>query len=194
MRPFRLSSSSGQSLVEFTFLLPLLLVLAFGVIEAGWALLDQHVVARLTREGANLISRDVSLEQAATFMTKMTTRPVMFDDHSKAIFSVIKRVSTTGSTNYDKVVLFQRHEVGTFSSPSALRTSGPASFGSPPDYMAPNADNNSNLRITNLPANVVIPLGGRLYVAEVYSAHTLLTPLNNFGITFPQTLQSIAYF
>jgi hypothetical protein len=180
--------------VEFSLFLPLLFVLVFGVVEAGYALLDQHVVTRLTREGANLISRDVTLEHAADFMTKMTAPPVTFDDHSKIIFSVIKKVSTTGSANYNQVVLYQRHELGNYSASSTLSTAGPASFGGPPDYLAPNADNNTNLRITNVPANVTLATGSRLYVAEVYSAHTLLTPLENFGITFPRTLHSIAYF
>ena len=41
--------------------MPLVLMLALGVIEASYALLHQHVVTKLTREGSNLISRDTSL-------------------------------------------------------------------------------------------------------------------------------------
>ena len=44
--------------------MPLVLVLVLGVIEVGYALLDQHVVTKLTREGSNLISRDTSLADA----------------------------------------------------------------------------------------------------------------------------------
>ncbi len=36
--------------------------------------------------------------------------------------------------------------------------------------------------------------GGMLYVTEVYTRHPLITPLDRFGITLPQTLYSIAYF
>jgi hypothetical protein len=184
----------GQSLVEFTLILPLLIVMAFGVTEVGYALLDQHVVTKITREGSNLISRDVTLQDAATAMDGMVTRPVDFDNGSRLIFSVLKRVNTTGAANDGHVILYQRHAVGTLSAASALTTAGTPVFGGAPDYIAPNADNNTNLRITNLPANIVLVDGGLLYVTEVFSTHERLTPLDRFGITLPDRLYSVAYF
>ncbi len=64
----RRQAEQGQSLVEFTLVVPLLVVLAFGLTEIGYALLDQHVVTKVTREGSNLISRDVTLQDATTAM------------------------------------------------------------------------------------------------------------------------------
>ena len=32
------------------------------------------------------------------------------------------------------------------------------------------------------------------FITEVYTTHSLITPLNEFGITLPDTLYSIAYF
>ena len=55
---FALAGSSGQSLLEFALVTPLLVTLALGVLETGFALFDQHVVTKMTREGSNLISRD----------------------------------------------------------------------------------------------------------------------------------------
>ena len=55
----------GQSLVEFTLVLPLLIVTALGVVEVSYAMLDQHIVTKLTREGSNLISRSTTLGDAA---------------------------------------------------------------------------------------------------------------------------------
>src|SRR5437667_12490667 len=49
--------SSGQSIVEFAIILPLVLVLVLGVVEFSYELLDLHVVTKLTREGSNLMSR-----------------------------------------------------------------------------------------------------------------------------------------
>lgn len=194
MRARRLLHSNGQSVVEFALILPLVLVLALGVIEVSYALLDQHVVTKLTREGSNLISRDATLQSAATAMRSMTTRPVNFDAGSRLIFSVIKKVATTGSANYGKVILYQRYEYGTLSKASAFRTAGTASFGGAPNYVAPNSDNNTNLQITNLPPGLTLINGGMLYITEVYTTHTLVTPLDQFGITLPETLYSIAYF
>lgn len=193
MKP-RLSSDSGQSLLEFAIILPLVLVLVLGIIEVGYALLDQHVVTKLTREGSNLISRDTRLQDAVTAMKNMSSRPVNFDDgSSKVIFSVIKKVATAGSSNYNQDVLYQRFEYGTLAVSSALRSRGTGSFGIAPDYQANNSDNDTNLQITNLPANLTIP-GGMLYVTEIYTRHPLITPFDRFRISVPDTLYSVAYF
>ena len=73
----------------------------------------------------------------------------------------------------------------------ATLTTDPATS---PDFKANNSDTDANLRITNLPANVDITRGGLLYVAEVFTNHAPLTPLNKFGVTVPPTLRSIAFF
>src|SRR5205807_642335 len=103
-----LSSASGQSIVEFALILPLLFVLVFGIVDVGYVLLDQHIVTKLTREGSNLISRNTSLADATTAMRNMSTRPVDFSSGSKLIFSVIKQVDTAGASNFGKPVLYQR--------------------------------------------------------------------------------------
>jgi Flp pilus assembly protein TadG len=184
----------GQSLVEFSLILPLLLVVALGVVEASYALLDQHIVSKISREGSNLISRDVTLLDAVTAMKTMQTRPVNFDSGSKLILSVIKKGATTGTTNYDRHILYQRYEYGTLAAASRLTTQGTGSFGGAPDYVALNSDTNAALQLTNLPGNIDVVRGGLLYVAEVYTAHETITPLDRFGIAFPDTLYSIAFF
>ena len=190
----RLSRIDGQGLVEFALVLPIVLVMVLGIVEIGYALLDQQVVTKLTREGSNLISRDVTLQDAAGAMKSMRTRPVNFDNGSRLILSVIKKVATVGTANFDKVILYQRYEYGTLSEPSALKTKGPAAFGGAPDYTAVNSDSNTNLQLTNLPATMVVVSGGMAYVTEVYTTHNLITPLDRFGITLPSKLYSIAYF
>ncbi len=185
---------AGQSMVEFAIALPFLTILALGLIELSSALLDQHVVTRLAREGSNLISRDTSLADAVTAMRSMTARPVNFDDGSSTlILSVIKNVPTVGAANYNQNVLYQRFQYGTLSASSLLQTRGSGSFGGAPDYQANNSDNDTSLQITNLPPGL-LTTGGFLYVTEIYSNHTLLTPLDNFGIHVPTRLYSVAYF
>jgi hypothetical protein len=188
----RVSCASGQAVLEFALVVPVILVLVLGVIEVSYALLDQHIVAKLTREGANLISRDTSLADAATAMKNMSSRPVNFTDGtSKVIFSVIKNVATAGAGNYGKPVLYERYEYGSLSGSSVLNNSG-GTFGPGPEFQANNSDNDPSLQITNLPATVAV--GGMLYVTEIYTRHPLITPFDRFGITVPQTLYSIAYF
>jgi hypothetical protein len=190
----RISSQRGQSLVEFALVLPLLIIMALGVIEVSHALFDQHVITKLTREGANLISRDATLQDAAAALRAMSARPVNFDNGSKVIFSVIKRGATTGTPNFDRLILYQRAEFGNMVGASTIRTQGGGAFGGAPNYEAANSDHNTSLRVTSLPGNIVLVRGGMLYVAEIYTRHTLITPFDRFGVTVPQTLYSIAYF
>jgi Flp pilus assembly protein TadG len=183
----------GQSMIEFAVVLPLLLVVVLGVVEVSYALYDQHVVTRMTREGANLISRDTTLGDAINVLRNMSSPPVSINSNAKVIFSVLMNVPTTGTTNYNRVILYARATYGSTSGNSVLQTAG-GSYGPAPEYTANNPNGDSGLRVTNLPANVVVPLGGMVYVCEIYSNHTLITPFNRFGITVPNRLYSIAYF
>jgi Flp pilus assembly protein TadG len=191
----RFHATSGQSLIEFALVLPLVLLVALGVIETSWALLDDHVVTKLSREGSNLISRDVTIQDATTAIRQMASRPVNFDDGSSTvIFSVIKRGAITGTANYNQPFLYQRYVYGTFPGTSQFSTSGSGSFGGAPNYMANNPDTDASLQITNAAATLVPNPGQLIYVTEVFSRHSLLTPLDKFGISMPTTLNSIAFF
>ena len=189
-----LRKESGQTLLEAALVLPIAVVVVLGTIESGWALIDFHTVTRLAREGSNLISRDVTLQDAAAAMRNMSSRPVDFNTNSKLIFSVVKKGATTGTTNYNKLYVYQRYEFGNYSGASHITTAGSGSYTGPPDYVAVNPDTNAGLQVTNLPQNLVTPVGGTVYITEIFSGHTLITPLHQFGITMPQQLYSIAYF
>ena len=189
----RLHDERGTALVEFSLVAPLVLVLCLGVVEVSYALLDQHVVTKLTREGSNLISRNTSLLDAANALRNMSTRPVNFNANARVILSVAKNVNTAGAANLGRDVLYQRYEFGALAASSALQTAGAAAFGGGPDFQAANVDNDVNLRLVNLPPNL-IGAGGLLYITEIYSRHQLITPFDRFGIQVPDTLYSIAYF
>jgi Flp pilus assembly protein TadG len=186
---------NGTSLAEFSIVLPLILITLLGLVEVSYALLDQHIVTKLSREGSNLISRDTDLPTAANVLKGMSTRPVNFDDGtSKVIFTVIKNVSTTGAMNYNQPVVYARFVYGTYTGSSQLTTAGTGGFGggSLPGYQASDPGGDTALRLTNLP--VTVPLGGWLYVTEIYTRHELITPFANFGGSVPDHLYSIAFF
>jgi uncharacterized protein (UPF0333 family) len=196
----KLGNQRGQSLLEFALIMPFILLVALGVIEVGYALLDQHVVTKLTREGSNLISRDVTITDAVTALRTMSTRPVDFTPsagRSRMIFTVLRRGTTVGTPNYNTVIAYQRFEFGGLSGTgiqSVLQTVGSPAYNGSPDYEAVNADTDTRLQVPTLPANLTIALNGSLYVTEVYTRHDLITPLGGFGVTVPSTLYSIAYF
>jgi len=190
----RYRNERGQSVVEMAVILPLLLVVVLGVVEVSYALMDQHVVTKLTREGSNLISRDTSLGDAAAVLKAMSSRPVNFDSNAKLIFTVIRKGATTGTSNFGQDIVYQRYEYGVLSASSALQTKGSSSFGVPPDYQAANADSDTGLQIQSLPSGLVVGTASMVYVTEVFTRHELITPFDKFGITVPNVLYSIAFF
>jgi hypothetical protein len=188
----RMHREAGQGLIEFAVVLPLLVLLVLGVVELSYALLDMHVVTSFSREGSNLISRNTSLQDAVTAMRQMSSRPINLDDgSSKIIFSVVRRIGTTGAANYDRDVLYQRYEYGSFPASSRL-TGGGGAFGPGPDFQALDPNNDASLRVGNLP--VTMTTGGTLYITEVFTRHVTLTPVANFGLHVPTQLYSVAYF
>ena len=183
----------AASLIETAITLPLVLLIAFATIEVGYALLDSHTVTRLSREGSNLISRNTTLDEAITGLSSMSTGLVDFSSNSKLVLSVIKRGGTIGTPNYDQMILYQRREYGALSASSRINSAG-GSFGPAPDYIAANSDFDTSLRISGLPPNLVTVPGGLIYVTEIFSTHQRITPVQNFGLTVPSQLYSVAYF
>ncbi len=194
MRPgvlARLSSNSGQSIVEFAVCLPLLLIMTLGVVETSQALMSQHVITKVAREGSNMISRETKLSDAASALRNMSSTPGTFNATTKVIFSVLL-LSNTGSNN-GRIVLYQRYEFGNTSLPGS-KLNGSGSFDAANDYAATNPNNTASLRVTNAPANLITEPGGLIYVTEVYTTYTSLTPVRNLGLPMPTTLYSVAYF
>jgi hypothetical protein len=190
----RLKDSRGQSVVEFAIVMPLVCLLVLGVVEVGYALLDQQVVTKLTREGSNLISRNSSLEDATTALRTMATRPVDFSNGSRMIFTVLKKGATPGTPNFQQIIVYQRHQYGSGSGSSKLNMRGSGSFRGAPDYEANASDTNTGLQVTNVANNLITEPGGMMYVTEIYTFHPLITPFDRWGIRLPQNLYSIAYF
>ena len=183
-------ASSSLALV-----LPMLVVLALGVCEASYALLDQHIVTKLSREGSNLISRDVTMDAAAETMQSMATPPgrlrhQLENDFHRAQEGRDHRVHQLRQG--DRLPALTRS--ARWPPTASWRWPARRHSARAPNYQAPNSDSNANLRITNVPADLVLVRGGLMYVTEIYTTHNLITPLDGFGITMPETLYSIAYF
>ncbi|MEP6593142.1 MAG: TadE family protein, partial [Acidobacteriota bacterium] len=81
----RLANARGQSVIEFAIVMPVVVVLVLGILELGYALQDQHLITKLTREGSNLISRDTTVQDAATALRAMSSAPVNFDNGSSRL-------------------------------------------------------------------------------------------------------------
>lgn len=187
----RMAGERGQSLIEFAMVLPMLVLMAFGVVELSYALLDQHVVTSFSREGSNLISRNTTMQDAVTALRQMSDRPINLDDgSSKVILSVVRNVNTAGAANFGQNILYQRYQYGTYGGSSHISGGGGA-FGGAPDYQALDPNNDTALRVGNLPVD--LSPGGTLYITEVFTRHVLLTPIGT-TLRVPESLYSVAYF
>ena len=78
----------GAELVELVVVLPLLLILAFGILELGNALDKAHGMATLSREGANIAVRGVDLDTVAA-VTMMNGVSIGLDTRGGTIVSRI---------------------------------------------------------------------------------------------------------
>jgi len=188
----RLTRADGQGLIEFSILLPLLVLVVLGFVELGYGLLDMHVATSFSREGSNLISRNTSLQDAVTALRMMSSRPINLDDgSSKVILTVVRQINTAGAANNGKNILYQRVQYGSYPGASRI-TGGGGALGGAPDYQAVDPENDTALRVGGLP--VTLQPGGTLYITEVFTKHVTLTPLDRFGVHVPHTLYSVAYF
>ncbi len=57
----RFGNGSAQALIEFVFVVFMMVALLFGLIDFGRAIYEKEVLTNLSREGANLASRGASL-------------------------------------------------------------------------------------------------------------------------------------
>ena len=183
----------GQSLVEFVMVMPLVLVLLLGIIEVSYALFENHLIIKLAREGANLISRGTNLGQAETSLLAATTAPVAFNAKGKLVLSVIK-LGEAGA-NLNQPIISQRRVVGTLSANSVLGNPPTSSYSGAPYYTAVNPNNDSSIRVAGaLPNGLTLAAGQSVYVTEVCTRHDLITPFQKFGVTLPTNLYASAYF
>jgi hypothetical protein len=185
--------SKGSTIVEFVIVLPILLLLILGVIEIGYALYENHLIVKLAREGANLISRQSTLQEAETAIVGAAMPPVAFNADGKLILSVIKL--GTGGANLNTPIVYQRRVVGSLDANSVLGNPLTTSFSGAPDYTAVDPDNDAGIRIPGtLPNGLTLTPGQSVFVTEVFTRHTVVTPLASFGLQLPANLYASAYF
>jgi Flp pilus assembly protein TadG len=92
-----LKEKQGQTLVEFALIVPIFLLLVFGILEGGRVLHSQMTVAEAAREGARAVAVSGDRTKAAiavskfpgTFTTTVTPSPLVYGQ------TVSVKVSTT---------------------------------------------------------------------------------------------------
>lgn len=81
--------SRGQSLIELAILLPLLLMLVFGVIDYARAIQFNNILVAMSREGANLSSRTSALPQDIIRGLNVTADPLVMNTRGRIFITHI---------------------------------------------------------------------------------------------------------
>lgn len=110
-----IGSSRGSAAVEFAFVLPLLIVLVFAIIDFGRLVHARLVVTNVSREAANLASRyrDIEIQQQAEdllFLLSSSSTPLSLEENGRIIITKIS--AGTSTENTDPVIAVQRSRGG----------------------------------------------------------------------------------
>src|SRR5512136_1338180 len=93
----KIASRKGASMVEFALILPLLMVILFGIIEFGAVLYNQAVITNASRDASRYAARFYTSPANAT-----ATRPQCSDIQNYVVNYVNKYfLNFTGSSTFD---------------------------------------------------------------------------------------------
>ena len=159
----------GQALLELMFVLLILLLLLFGLIDFGRVIYERQILTNLSREGANLASRGTSLSNTVAAIM-VSAAPLNLSANGRVIITAVVNNN------------------GVLSITAQLSQGG---------YSAASRIGNGVGSTATLPvtATKIPPVNQTLYVAEVFYGYTAITPLGALlGATLPTTLYDAAYF
>ena len=188
----RPSGRRGQSIIEFAFSLPFLVLIVVGTFAVGM-LLDRHMtVTQLVRNAGNMFARgiDFSLDSNKQVLLRAATNMNMtINGGDGVVYLSLVVIAPPGSGDNEGLpVVAQRFRIG--DSQVAI-----SQIGTPPvnaDGSVPDFFNASNARAT-LPTAITNELQAneRVFVSEVFhEPKQLLFP----GIVAPEIISAIAYF
>jgi Flp pilus assembly protein TadG len=162
--------SRGGAVVELAISALFLLLMVFGIVDFGRALLVRHAITSMSREAGNLESRGTPMTVTLD-ATLDSSGPTNLREHGYVILTAVQRDQRGGLSVTQQVAgggLPQRSKVGTTGSP---------------DVTLPNSG---------------VPLRGQtLHVAEIFVRFTPVTPIGSLlgppGDS-PLILYDVAYF
>jgi Flp pilus assembly protein TadG len=98
----KLRTEDGAAAIEFALVLPILLLLVFGIIEFGFALYNKEVITNASREGARygIIAGDprpTTAQIQSVVTTYLSKMPLVGWNASKATVSVTGAQGASGS-------------------------------------------------------------------------------------------------
>lgn len=161
---------SGLAVVEFAMILPMLLVILFGVIDFGRAVLVRQVMINISREAANLASRGTDLNDVVNAI-QLSSAPLSLVNNGYLVITEVERDINGNTSITDQI--------------EAGGQPGNSRVGS-------GVGNAATLPVTDTP----IPLPGQnMFVAEVFYRSPPITPLGQLvNITLGEVYYDAAFF
>ena len=162
------SGERGASAVELALLLPLILVIVFGVIEIGQFITARFIIINVAREGASLASRDI--QSAADLIGLMQNAATPLDLADQGRIYVTKILAGQTSSNPSPAVDATRSAfAGALDVPSSVSGSN---FGL-------TAAVYGHLVFDDSPSQMTADIA-EVTVVDVFYLYTPITPLSNF--------------
>jgi hypothetical protein len=183
----------GQVLAEVGLVLPLLTMLLVGTLQFGYQLYQAHVVNKVAREAANMMSRQVTLDATGAAIHDWGVPHLgAFDSNARLILTVLQ-VGTSGS-NANKTIITQRLVVGNLAGSSVLGNPPSGAFASTANHPALDPAENSAL-VATLPNGLTLTTSDTIFVAELFiDRRDIATITWPISITFSDTLYGRAFF
>src|SRR6266478_4599420 len=171
----------GQVLAEFGITISLLMVVLLGIFQVSYLIYQQYVALNLAREGANLILRQSTFDDAAAAMAQTDLE---FDANTRLILSVVELGGPGPMEN--RPIITHRHAWGMPTGASVLGDPPSGSyFDGDKNYVAKDPVRDTNIQAT-LRNGLQINPGQLVFVAEIYRKRRDIVPLA--GVEFPDSL------
>ena len=103
-----LKQSDGQTMVELALILPVLLLLSFGVFEYSRSVLTKNIITNMSREGANLAARTQTDAQEIMTAIATTADPLDMGTNGMIFITEVMGVDDgTGTYTADPIIQAQ---------------------------------------------------------------------------------------
>jgi hypothetical protein len=115
----RLRDNQGTSLLELALLLPMLVILAFGVIDFGRLIHARLVVTNVSREGGSMASRDMLSDPNLINMLMTSANPLDLQNNGRVYVYKIKAGTSSAKP---KPWIYHKRVAGSYTAASSSIT------------------------------------------------------------------------